>query len=91
VAFSVPAPSPSVPSVGVSTVARRPHRLSLPAVPVILPPNSPEGFFVMKLTAPPVELRPYSVPCGPRNTSTRSSSATSSELPTCLPRITPST
>ncbi len=28
----------------------------------------------MMLTAPPVALRPYSVPCGPRNTSTRCTS-----------------
>ena len=86
----MPAPSPSVPSVGVFTLPRRPHRLSLPTVAVILPPNSPVGLRVMKLIAPPVELRPYSVPCGPRSTSTRSSSATSSVEPTCLPISTPS-
>ena len=32
------------------------------------------GRAVMKLIAPPVLLRPYSVPCGPRRTSTRSMS-----------------
>ncbi len=30
------------------------------------------GFGVMKRTVPPSELAPYSVPCGPRSTSTRS-------------------
>ncbi|POM18082.1 hypothetical protein CSX04_06384 [Burkholderia cepacia] len=32
------------------------------------------GWFVMKFTVPPVVLRPYSVPCGPRSTSTRAMS-----------------
>ncbi len=38
------------------------------------PPYSGRGFFRITFTAPPVVLRPNSVPCGPRSTSTRSTS-----------------
>ena len=55
-----------------------------------MPPSSPVGFLVVTLTAPPVVLRPNSVPCGPRSTSMRSRSATSNTAPTVLLMKTPS-
>ena len=55
---SAPSPSPTVPKVSVWTVPLTPQKSSVPSSPVNLPPNSPVGFWVMKLIAPAVALRP---------------------------------
>src|SRR5688572_33456517 len=56
---------------GMSTYAPPFSRPRLPAVNDTCPPGLSPGLRVMMLMAPPIELRPYSVPCGPRSTSTR--------------------
>ena len=52
------------------------------------PPKPPfvSGFLEMTLIAPPIELRPNNVPCGPRRASTRSTSTRSRTLPIERPK-----
>ena len=50
--------------------------LKLPTVRSVYPSNSSVGFREMNWIAPPVALRPNSVPCGPRSVSTRARSNT---------------
>jgi hypothetical protein len=59
---------------GMSTDARIVRPPNEPTPTSAKPPNSAAGFFRITFTAPPVVLRPNSVPCGPRSTSTRSMS-----------------
>ncbi|MNV73231.1 hypothetical protein D3C71_1663690 [compost metagenome] len=55
-----------------------------------LPPKTPVGCRVTRLTAPPMVFLPYSVPCGPRSTSMRSRSTVSKAAPVDLAIGTPS-
>ena len=69
------------------TWPRRSNRSKLPTVTSAAPYNGSNfGRRTTNFTAPLVELRPYSVPCGPRSTSMRSKSLKSSRLPICCDR-----
>jgi hypothetical protein len=62
------------------------RRLKLPTVSVAPRSVRPiSGRFDWYLIAPPLELRPYSVPCGPRRNSMRSKSRMSSSAPIWRP------
>ena len=75
-----PAPQPATdgacPYLATGFVAEA-NGQRVPKVKLCLTPNSPVGVLLIRFTAPPVVLRPYNVPCGPRSTSTRSISARS--------------
>ena len=54
-------------------------------------PHSPVGLVRVTLITPPIVFRPNSVPCGPRSTSTDSTSNMSKTAPELLAMNTPST
>jgi hypothetical protein len=60
---------------GRSTATIELRRLNEPTSKFMRTPNSSAGARVVMLIAPPLVLRPNKVPCGPRSTSTRSTSA----------------
>src|SRR3546814_20071041 len=87
-------PSPTQPSSDVHLPILVPvgcDRARVPSVKLARPSAFSPGWVVMMLIAPPIELRPYRVPCGPRSTSTRLMLARLQFCPTWRPRYTPST
>ena len=75
---------------GTSSATIASMRLLSPVPSLAMPPNSSPGSVVERSIAPPMVLRPNSVPCGPRSTCTFEMSRNCIEPPTALPMYTSS-